>query len=491
MINQQLSFNFNEYYSLYEEVVSDNHFLRRLHDDVDFDQITKVLLPKYSATMGRTAYSPTYMFKLCLLKVMTDLSDVDLIEEVRVNMAYKFFLDINPNDVPCDATTLCKFRRQRIGDKNFLDTLLAMTLEFAEQKGIKKRIDGKFIVQGIIDATHTESEFNCYRPVPALKGFARKLRSALYGIDEDLTETLKKDKNIQSTDLQGQIKYSLELLAFVKENYSSYLIEGRVKKAYNRLKEAVEDIRTYYSGDPDAGLGHKSADTSFFGYKHTVLMDKRSGLIMAAFTTSGEVGDAIPGQKVLQGILKNKNIKLTEVIGDTAYSGQPFLEMARDNDFEILTTPHPNLGTGIDGRDGFTFNKDADMFICPNGHLAISKRIVTYKRDNSKRAIYRFDPNLCATCPLKETCLRNAKEKTFSVSILSTEHQKLLQNNQDPEYRRRRKERYKIERLNAHLKGRYAFRKAQCIGISMMTHQAAIAMFLYNMQKIYTLTDKK
>ena len=108
-----------------------------------------------------------------------------------------------------------------------------------------------------------------------------------------------------------------------------------------------------------------------------------------------------------------------------------------------------------------------------------------------KEAIYRFDPNLCATCPLKETCLRNAKEKTFSVSILSTEHQKLLQNNQDPEYRRRRKERYKIERLNAHLKGRYAFRKAQCIGISMMTHQAAIAMFLYNMQKIYTLTDKK
>ena len=424
MINQQLSFNFNEYYSLYEEVVSDNHFLRRLHDDVDFDQITKVLLPKYSATMGRTAYSPTYMFKLCLLKVMTDLSDVDLIEEVRVNMAYKFFLDINPNDAPCDATTLCKFRRQRIGDKNFLDTLLAMTLEFAEQKGIKKRIDGKFIVEGIIDATHTESEFNCYRPVPALKGFARKLRSALYGIDEDLTETLKKDKNILSTDLQGQIKYCLELLAFVKENYSSYLIEGRVKKAYNRLKEAVEDIRTYY-------------------------------------------------------------------IGDTAYSGQPFLEMARDNDFEILTTPHPNLGTGIDGRDGFTFNKDADMFICPNGHLAISKRIVTYKRDHSKRAIYRFDPNLCATCPLKETCLRNAKEKTFSVSILSTEHQKLLQNNQDPEYQRRRKERYKIERLNAHLKGRYAFRKAQCIGISMMTHQAAIAMFLYNMQKIYTLTDKK
>ncbi len=217
MINQQLSFNFNEYYSLYEEVVSDNHFLRRLHDDVDFDQITKVLLPKYSATMGRTAYSPTYMFKLCLLKVMTDLSDVDLIEEVRVNMAYKFFLDINPNDVPCDATTLCKFRRQRIGDKNFLDTLLAMTLEFAEQKGIKKRIDGKFIVQGIIDATHTESEFNCYRPVPALKGFARKLRSALYGIDEDLTETLKKDKNIQSTDLQGRSNTVLNYLLSLKK----------------------------------------------------------------------------------------------------------------------------------------------------------------------------------------------------------------------------------------------------------------------------------
>lgn len=491
MINQQLSFNFNEYYRLYDDVVTDTHFLRRLHDDVDFDEITKVLLSKYSATMGRTAYSPTYMFKLCLLKVMTDLSDVDLIEEVRVNMAYKFFLDINPNDAPCDATTLCKFRRERIGDENFLGSLLAMTFKFAEQKGVKKRINGKFVVKGIIDATHTVSEYNYFLPVPALKGFTRKLRSVLYGIDEDLTETLKKDKNIQSTDLEGEIKYCLELLDFVKENYSSYLNDGRVRKAYNRLKEAVEDIRTYYSGDPDAGLGHKTADTSFFGYKHSIVMDKDSGLIVGALTTSGEIGDALPGKELVKDILQNKNFKLTELIGDTAYSGQPFLDLAHNNNFEIITTPHPNLGTGIDGRDGFTFNKDADMFICPQGHLAIGKRIVTFKRHNSKHAIYRFDRHLCATCPLKETCLGNAKEKTFSVSILTPEQQKLLQDNQDPEYKRRRKERYKIEALNAHLKGRYAFRKAQCIGISMMTLQAAIAMYLYNMKKIYTTIDKK
>lgn len=491
MLNNQKSFNFSEYYELYNTSVRSDHFLRRLHDDVDFDKITEVLLPKYSANMGRTAYSPTYMFKLCLLKVLADLSDVDLIEEVRVNLAYKYFLDINPEDEPCDATTLCKFRSIRIGDTNLLKDLLDLTFKFAEEKGIKKRVNGKFVIEGIIDATHTVSEFNCYRPVPALKERTKKLRAALYSVDEDLAGEIKKDKHIPITDLAGEINYCLELLDFVQQNYSHYLVAEKTKRAYNRLKEAVEDIRTYYSGDPDAGLGHKSADTSFFGYKNSILMDKDSGLIAGAITTSGEVGDALPGQELVKEILQNDDFQLTELIGDTAYSGQPFLDLARDNNFELLTTPHPNLGTGIDGRDGFTFNKDADMFICPQGHLAIRKRTVTYKRDNSKRTIFHFDRHLCDTCPLKETCLGKAQEKTFSVSILTPEQQKLLQDNQDPEYKRRRKQRYQIERLNAHLKGRYAFRKAQCIGKSMMTLQAAIAMYLYNMKKIYTKMDKK
>lgn len=491
MINTRLQLQLSSFSELYDQTVDQHNFFRRLHDDIDFDEITKVLLPKYSINIGRTAYKPSYMFKLCLIKVMTDLSDVDLIEQVRVNLAYKYFLDMNPEDMPCDATTLCKFRRQRIGDTNLLQDLLDITFRFAEQKGIKKRVNGKFVIRGIIDATHNLSGFNYCRPVPALKELAKKMRCALYNIDENLTETLSKDKDIRSTDLKGEIQYCKNLIDFVVKNYSVYLNDERFKKIYNRLKEAVDDIHTYYSGDPEAGIGHKSADTNFYGYKTTITVDADTGMVVAASVSSGEVGDALSGKEVVETILQSDDYELIELNGDTAYSGQPFLELARDNNFEMLTTPHPILGTSIDGRDGFTFNKDADMFICPNGHLAIGKRTISLKKDNNKRIIYRFDNKLCATCPLKDTCLGNRKEKTFSVSVVTSEQQKLLQDNQTPEYRRRRKERYKIEALNSHLKNAYAFRKAQCIGKSMMTLQAGIAMFVHNIRKIYRKSDNQ
>ena len=182
-------------------------------------------------------------------------------------------------------------------------------------------------------------------------------------------------------------------------------------------------------------------------------------------------------------------VSLTNVLLST-YSD--FLDLAASLGFDMLTTPHPLPGTGIDGREGFTFNKDADLFCCPAGHLATGRRTVTYKKDNNRTSIiYRFSPQHCATCPLRETCLGKAREKTFSVSRLTPEQQRLLSDSQSPEYRRRRKERYKIEALNSHLKSGYAFRKAQGKGKEMMTLQAAIAIFAYNRKKIYAKMAKK
>lgn len=58
-------------------------------------------------------------------------------------------------------------------------------------------IDCKYHVNEIVDGTHTVSCANLYRPVPALKKYAKRLRAQLYRCDESLNGKIEKDNSIQ------------------------------------------------------------------------------------------------------------------------------------------------------------------------------------------------------------------------------------------------------------------------------------------------------
>lgn len=217
MITQQKKLVLSQYTGLYDILVPADHFLRRLHDDIDFSFIYRELVDKYSESMGRTAYDPVMMFKYLILKVISKLSDVDLVNEVRVNMAYKFFLDMAPEEMPVDDSTLCKFRRTRLRDTNLTDLLLAKTFEMAEGKGILRRSDDNRIhIRAIIDGTHTVSAASLYRPVPALKEWSKKLRHQVYTLLPEMEGRLRTDKEISSRDLTGEVEYCRALIAAVE-----------------------------------------------------------------------------------------------------------------------------------------------------------------------------------------------------------------------------------------------------------------------------------
>ncbi len=490
MLTIQRNLILSPYSALYDILIPQDSFFRRLHDELDYNFIYDELVDKYSPDMGRTAIDPIRMFKCLILKVLSDLSDKDLMEEVKVNMAYKFFLDMAPEDMPMDASTLCYFRRQRLRDKQLMDKLLSMTLDKAEEMGIiQRKKDNKLHFKIIVDGTHTVSCTNLGLPVPTLKEYSKKLRALLYQCDQRLSGSLEKDHSIGRSDLMGEISYGNRLVKYVEEELSHLTDVPAVRKLLNRFKELLSDISDHYNAslyDSDARVGHKSADTKFFGYKTQILMDEESRLIEGAEVTSGEVGDPVAAKDVIEQTAKNEDYVVDELLGDTAYSGQPILELGTKYKFDVIAPAHPILGAGIDGRDGFTFNKDADMFVCPKGHMAISKRTVTHKKDNNRRSIiYKFDKTKCNVCPLKTVCLRDSKEKTFSVTALSEEQKDLLKRQRSDYFRQRRRQRYKIEAKNANLKQGLGFDKAKCKGIEMMELQAAVTFFVSNLKIIF------
>ena len=85
--------------------------------------------------------------------------------------------------------------------------------------------------------------------------------------------------------------------------------------------------------NPLTRIGHKTVNSSFYGYKtHLAMTDER--IITAATITSGEAFD---GQELPVLVQKSKAAGATvnEVIADTAYSTLENLKDAQSNDYKV------------------------------------------------------------------------------------------------------------------------------------------------------------
>ena len=104
-------------YSVLYNKIPENHTLKLLRDEIDFSFINKVLKKTYSERYGRPAKEPELMVKLLLLQYLYNLSDERVIEEASLNLAYMYFLGINPEDELPHPSLLTKFRKDKLGNK--------------------------------------------------------------------------------------------------------------------------------------------------------------------------------------------------------------------------------------------------------------------------------------------------------------------------------------------------------------------------------------
>ena len=172
-------YQFSDYSELYDLIIPQDNLLRRIKDLVDFSFIQKELMDKYCHDNGRMAESPVKMFKYLLLKTIYDISDVDVVERSRYDMSFKYFLGMTPENTDLiNPSSLCKFRKLRLKDKDLLNLLIGKTVEIAIEKGI---IKSRTI---IVDATHTGSRSNPYSPIEILRLRSKQLRKSMYEADD-------------------------------------------------------------------------------------------------------------------------------------------------------------------------------------------------------------------------------------------------------------------------------------------------------------------
>ncbi|OCZ54808.1 IS1182 family transposase, partial [Dehalobacter sp. TeCB1] len=423
MIKKQTSLALSPYMGIYDLIIPKDNLLRQMNELVDFNFIYDELVNVYCQNNGRGAIDPVRMFKYLLLKSIFDISDVDVVERSKYDMSFKYFLDMTPEEEVIDPSSLTKFRKLRLKDTNLLDLLIQKTVGIALEKGI---IKSKAI---IVDSTHTQARYNQKSPREHLIECSKRLRKAVYAIDDKMKEQFP--AKVNNGLLEDELAYCQKLITVIEnaEHISGY---PAVREKLNMLKEVVEDDHeqlALMSKDADAKMGHKTADTAFFGYKtHLAMTEER--IITAAVVTSGEKHDG----KQLQALVEKSEqagIEVTDIIGDAAYSEKDNIVYTKENNINLVSKLSKTVTHQQSNRINpniFEFNKDCQMYVCQAGHMSF-KKTSTRPKKHAKDGTgtvesYLFDVEKCKICPYKAGCYKDgAKTKTYSVTIKHHTHE--------------------------------------------------------------------
>jgi len=217
-----------------------------------------------------------------------------------------------------DPSLLTKFRKTRITE-DILEEMLCETIRQAIEKGIIKSM------AIIVDSTHTNANVRPKKVTQVLRELSKQLRKEIYREMVALSEKFPEKPN-ETAELTEEIEYTYRLLesvgAQIQQSENKKLVE-----LYERIKELLDTdrIREIRSkNDEDARFGHKTATTTFFGYKNHLAMTEERIITGIEVTYGGE-----PDGKQLPTLLEktiNNGVQVKEAIGDMAYVSEDNLE---------------------------------------------------------------------------------------------------------------------------------------------------------------------
>lgn len=476
------------FFSVLYDRIPEDHLLKRIANAVDFSFINELVADSYCASFGRPAKEPELMAKLCILERLYDLSDVKVIEEANCNLAYLWFLGLNPDDPLPDPSLLAKFRTQRLKDIS-LDEILSEIVRQCVEKGI---IKGTTLA---VDTTHTEA--NCRKQVPEriMKHLAAKIFAALEadhngqlpaGIDTNIPDY----KEIQDhKEAKRAMKEYLEKTVEAAEPYAGTVTEGIIEE----VKEILSDEKFILQKglrslvDQDARVGYKSKTDSFFGYKTEYTMTTDERIITAVDVHSGEYVDGTEFHELLEKT-EDAGVKVEAVTADKAYFRKDILDELEQKKIESVIPV--NAKTYKVDEDQFAYNKDSDEWFCRIGNRTVKKTSKTKKKNGKpyKVFVYTFDKEGCMDCPHREECMGRASGgRRFQISENTPVYYQESQRQKSPEFLKKYKKRAAEEWKNAEMKRFHGLARAKGWGLRSMAFQAKFTAIAVNLKRIANL----
>lgn len=488
---QQLKFS--DHGMLYE-LIPENHLLKRIAAVVDFSFANEKFADSYCRYYGRPAKEPALMLKLLFLQYLNDWSDEEVMNEVQVNLACKWFVGLNPEDVLPDPSVLSRFRTQRVGktEQSVQEILNEIVKQCVSQGLIKaKRL--------VVDATHIEADTKMHRPLDVFRAMANKITRTMRKHHPDKASAIAELPPTEhlSCARAGEVlvAHLEQVVGQVKQSIPT--VKGPLADCIRKAEKLLADDKRLRTNGPsseedlDARVGRKSKEQMFFGYKAHVSMVAEDEIITGCRVTAGNGDDGKQLPSLVEQTELN-GVQATELLADAAYGSKTNFTLLEAHHITGYVPVNAAAYTSLpDPR--FSYNKDSDQMICPAGHPSYKRqRFKANSRTGQPGVTYFFDPKICKECPLHQGCYngqKTGKNVTVTEPHAAQEAAKRRQNSDEGRatYRRRGVVEHKL----ADLKRFCGMKRARYRSLLRVYLQAIMACVVSNAKRMVKLAAPK
>ena len=422
-----------------EDLMPEEHFLRDAYKAIDFNFVYDKVEHLYSS-VGRPSIDPVIIVKMLLIGYFYGIfSERKLMNEIQVNIAYRWFLGMDLDEAIPDHSTLSQLRRRKFNDSRLFEDIFDEIVRKCIEIGLVK---GEVL---LTDSTHIRAN--------------------------------------TANDKREVIEVKVEPSAYMKKLDETALAEGLIKEL-SELKDETKQV-TKSTTDPDCGILNRPGKPTGFHYLNHQTVDGGSGIITDVHVTPANTTDHAHHAPRIKYQIEKFGFDTKAVGGDAGYD-EP--EIHADMLAMGISTYIPRKARGFsedDGiftRDDFLYNHSLDAYICPNGCILNYKSFK--KGGGAKRHTSKTSD--CAKCPLREKCLRGKqKSRRIERSYHWTEYEKQHENDGSDRYlgvQRLRK--IWCEGTFSHQKARHCMIRAKMRGIVQTTGQCLLSACAVNLKRM-------
>jgi transposase len=493
---------------VFAAIVPANHYLRQVDTLIDFERFRPTLTNAYHPSMGRPAIDPIRMLKILFLRFHYRLSDRQVMERAKTDMAFRWFLDLGLDDTVPNHTSDTYFR-QRIGPERFAQVFQELVSQAREAGLVKDRLRLK-------DATHLLADVAELRPL-ALTAQVRDhlLRAAEPFFPEWVKEQRTNVEMLRQTTaeqpdaerLAARVEQLRELAAQLREQAAS-LPPAPDEKNRQRLNKAL-DVAAKLLADRDdpeakdrlASAADAEARTGwhhryFVGYLLDMAIDADSEIITAVNVLPGNGAEAADAVTLIE---QEETAQGNDVAGmsiDGAGYNGPVLRELTDPDglsLDVTVPPPKPVERETFAPERFTLHvleEGRSEVTCPAGQTTRQRE----RLEDKHASRYTFKASQCANCPLREQCLQNPRSKkgrTVIKNDYEAEYRRVQEKAATPEYQATRREHPRIERKLGEMARHHGARRACFRGIGKVLGQALLTALVVNVKRMIKLLGAK
>ena len=482
------------------------HYLRQVARHVDFERFRPQLVEAYSLGLGRPAIDPVRMLKILFLRFHYRLSDRQVMERTKTDLAFRWFLDL-PLGAPVPNHTDGTYFRKRIGAERFTRVFQELVSQAREAGLVKDRLRLK-------DATHLFADAAQVRPLAlvaqvrerllaaALPFFAawvqvqraeiEALRQATAEFDDD-ERLAARVEHLRGMTVQLQERAAALGPATASEQPQRLRLQRAVAVAGKCLADRGEpeaSDRLVSAVDPEARTGKHGS--YFVGYLLDLSMDADSELITAVNVLPGNGAEAADAATLIrQEEAAQGNAVAGLSMDGIGYNGPVLRELTDPQglNLEVTVPPTPKPERTTFGPERFALRVLDDQhaeLTCPNGQTTQRR----YRTCHDTGYRYYFNDRQCAACSQRAACLENpasARGRVVVKNDYDAEYARLAAKAQTPEYAQTRRIHPKIERKLNDLVRHHGARRACYRGRTKVLVQGVLTALVVNVKRMVKL----